>query len=420
MTHFRKKSRRMKVLVALSACALLVAESTAAAKLFGRKKCVCVCKKPCLELCEQVVDPCETAPAEPAADVATEPEVSEEIVAELSDPAPVAQPEDEGPRYSPEDVLAAEPPAPATPPAEAEAPEAEPYQEPEEAVAESAVEPEPTPVPFVSEPPIEESEPEFTVSEPEPVDEPTDPELAEFDTLFADDPPEEPAVVEPADEVPSYTAEVPQEAVDPETAVTEEEGDEEDLADWLTKKPEPEPEPVAAEPGPEAELPETTETAAEAAAPEAAEPAGDPLQGLFETQEPAAETTEPEEAPQAEDPESPPAEAEEEAAEPTFLDLEEMFQQGPGTESSEVRPRDYRKWLDQTGRYSVEAEMLGATPSHLYLEGPEGRKWAIAYAALSDQDLAFVRDEVATLQAKKSRSQATPTLLPVSSGSSSR
>ncbi|MEM9186613.1 MAG: SHD1 domain-containing protein [Planctomycetota bacterium] len=489
-----KRRRLKKTIVAVAVCALLVAESTAAAKLFRRNRCKCVCQKPCPEVCQHeapadcdadcdadcaatVTTPTEDAgsPIEPgpaAEIVVAQPLTEEEPLAENETLAEDEVPTAAFPPADPQPIAVTDPPLSVAPAKEAEprAPEIATEQPPaeESILAES----DDVPLPWEAERP-EESLPPAATTDPAP-------EQAddEFDTLFAEDAPADPPAFEestanaPVAQTPEVSPEAPvvdeeplpwdepSPAEEPWAVVTEPEPMEEPPAEepqddgsedddsWLsdfepTRNQQPAEPPVVsdfedlfsepaeaseapsaeaqlaeaqptevepAETGPEAEEPEAEEMEPEATESVETEPfeqeqppAVDPLQGLFA---PAAEPAEEEPTTEPEGP------AEEDAPVEDEPTMEEMFQ-GPRNRSSSSEPTDYRNWFDQTGRYSVRAEMLAATGDRVLLGGQTGDRWAIAYHDLSDTDLAFVQRELAAL----AKSGGATPALPVSSGS---
>jgi hypothetical protein len=60
-----------------------------------------------------------------------------------------------------------------------------------------------------------------------------------------------------------------------------------------------------------------------------------------------------------------------------------------------------RHWVDNTGRYTVDARLLGVVDGHVKLLKANGRTTTVAFSRLCDEDLAFVNRQAAAQQAEK-------------------
>jgi hypothetical protein len=146
-------------------------------------------------------------------------------------------------------------------------------------------------------------------------------------------------------------------------------------------------------------------------------PAADPYEGLFPPDENTAEAETPApETPSTEPPatnETPSSEDAEES--PRTPDYDELFPPGsstgnlsaPGGWASEAP----RPWKDADGRVLATGRIVGVTAQQLVLAGDDGAEQAFPYAALSNDDLRFLREQVAARRAELQAERAADELL---------
>jgi hypothetical protein len=140
-------------------------------------------------------------------------------------------------------------------------------------------------------------------------------------------------------------------------------------------------------------------------------PAADPYEGLFPPADGAGEAgtlsaeTPATETPATEPPASdPPPVPDADEASPRTPDYDELFppssstgvQSAPGGWASEAP----RSWHDGDGRVLATGRIAGVTAQQVVLSGEDGARQALPYASLSENDLRFLRDQVAARRAE--------------------
>lgn len=284
------------------------------------------------------------------------------------------------------------------PPAEEPKPEPAPVDEPQEkpeAPAEPEPAPESEPAPEAKPAPEAEPAPEVTPEPASPAEPEAPAEPAEEPAVPPPPAPEEPAT--PADE-PAVPAEEP--AMPAEEAKSD---PLDDLFDGLPGKPEAGAAPAAPEAG---QMPAEPAPAAE---PPAAEPSIDDLFGPA-PEKPAAEPAVPAEpaADAAVDDLFGPAKpADAPKAKKATEDLDDLF--GPAKPEAQPAPAadpfgldqtqelPLRTWVDNTGKYQVQARLIAVTSSAVQLLKETGSTSTVPFQRLSEADRNYVEQAVAQL-----------------------
>jgi hypothetical protein len=143
--------------------------------------------------------------------------------------------------------------------------------------------------------------------------------------------------------------------------------------------------------------PAETAPPAEPTTPPAETPATPPAEDdLFggESTEAAPAATEPAPTtPPAEPPTTPPAD-DEKAADDLFGSANDVLREAGGLDSSEMR-----LWVDNTGKYSVNARLIRFLDGHVRLMKDTGRTTTVPMNRLSERDLAFVNRQASAEKA---------------------
>ena len=337
--------RYAKMLVVMMLVLSMAVDTALACRMFRRSRGSSACYTRCQPVCNPCpvqCDPCCGEAMMGSADAIFIPDshTSDRPIAE-----PPVSPETSKPTLAPSEPTPAKPtpvpdePLPAPTPEEAVTPEPAPDVPP----ADPTSVPEPEPAPPVEPAPADEEMPAE-----DPAVEPIDPA---------------PAPADPADVVPDVAPEEPVPAEAPPAETPAEEVDnlfgEEPAADAPAEKPADEP---AAEP-------------ADEPVPEPA-PADEPVDDLFG--DPAAE-------------EAPKAPAEAPAEKPADADVDNLFDSSNGpNRASGITVSDYRKWIDNTGNYRVNARLVVVLNGKVRLFKENGRYTTVPFERLSEADLEFV------------------------------
>jgi hypothetical protein len=135
--------------------------------------------------------------------------------------------------------------------------------------------------------------------------------------------------------------------------------------------------------------PPSTEPAAPAAPGE--QPKAAPVEDLFkEASEPSA-TPASAETPATEPPAAEAPAAEPPAAEPAKGGTEDLFSDPPANKSTSLEaPGAMRLWTDNTGKFSVSAQLVSFTATHVRLLKDTGKYTTVPMTRLSQSDLEFV------------------------------
>jgi len=154
---------------------------------------------------------------------------------------------------------------------------------------------------------------------------------------------------------------------------------------------------------PPAEAAPPTQPATPPAETPATPPAEDDLFGGASTDAAPAATEPAPTAPPATTPTTPPAEGEKAANEDDlFGSAREILRESGGLESSEMRT-----WVDNTGKYSVNARLVRFLDGHVRLMKDTGRTTTVPMSRLSERDLEFVNRQASAQKAMTTQTAQT-------------